>query len=147
MHVDLDTLATALYRDHTIETWLNNAGITVIRPADRTETTRPGRGPLRAVRQTIASVNQTFKAQLDLEQHGGRITTGVTVRILQHVLASAMAAFDVLEREDRFGGSRWRRVGAISTMFDANPGKGDDRYSPCSIHTPRRASRWMVVGP
>ncbi|PWR12537.1 IS982 family transposase, partial [Micromonospora sicca] len=52
---------------------------------------RPGRGLLRAVRQSIESVNQTLKSQLDLEQHGGRTITGVTVRILQRVLALTAA--------------------------------------------------------
>ena len=65
------------YRDRATETWLNEADITVIRPAYRNETPRPGRVLLRAVRQTIESVNQTLKGQLDLEQHGGRTTTGV----------------------------------------------------------------------
>jgi hypothetical protein len=79
------------YRDRNIETWLNDSGITVVRPAYRTEPARPGRGPLRAVRQSIESVNQTFKDQLDLEQHGGRTITGVAVRVLQRVLALAAA--------------------------------------------------------
>ena len=79
------------YRDRAIETWLNEAGITVIRPAYRTEPPRPGQRLLRAVRQTIESVNQTFKGQLDLEQHGGRTSAGVAVRVLQRVLALTAA--------------------------------------------------------
>jgi len=50
------------YRDRDTETWLNDAGITVVRPAYRTEPARPGRSLLRAVRQTIESVNDTSKA-------------------------------------------------------------------------------------
>jgi hypothetical protein len=46
---------------------------------------------LRAVRQSIESVNETFKGQLDLEQHGGCSITGVAVRILQRVLALTAA--------------------------------------------------------
>ena len=53
------------YRDRATETWLNEAGITVVRPAYRNETPRPGRALLRAVRQSIESVNDTFKGQLD----------------------------------------------------------------------------------
>jgi hypothetical protein len=79
------------YRDRRTETWLNDSGITVIRPAYRKEPARPGRGLLRAVRQSIESVNQTFKGQLDLEQHGGRTITGVAVRVLQRVLALTAA--------------------------------------------------------
>jgi hypothetical protein len=60
-------------------------------PRNRTEPPRPGRGLLRAVRQSIESVNDTFKGQLDLEQHGGRTITGVAVRVLQRVLALTTA--------------------------------------------------------
>jgi hypothetical protein len=79
------------YRDRDTETWLNDRGITVVRPAYRGEPDRPGRGLLRAVRQSIESVNDTFKGQLDLEQHGGRTITGVAVRVLQRVLALTAA--------------------------------------------------------
>ena len=79
------------YRDREVETWLGDRGITVVRPAYRGEPQRPGRGLLRAVRQSIESVNETFKSQLDLEQHGGRTMTGVAVRILQRVLALTAA--------------------------------------------------------
>jgi hypothetical protein len=53
------------YRDRDTETWLNDRGITVVRPAYRGEPARPGRGLLRSVRQSIESVNETFKGQLD----------------------------------------------------------------------------------
>jgi len=43
-------------------------------------------GGLRALRQTIESVNQTFKGQLDLERHGGRIPPGVIARVLTRIL-------------------------------------------------------------
>jgi hypothetical protein len=79
------------YRDQATETWLGDRGITVIRPAYRTEPQRPGGGLLRAVRQSIESVNDTFKGQLDLEQHGARTATGVVVRVLQRVLALTAA--------------------------------------------------------
>jgi hypothetical protein len=79
------------YRDRSTETWLNEADITVVRPAYRNETPRRGRTLLRAVRQTIESVNDTLKDQLGLEHHGGRTTAGVTVRILQRVLALTAA--------------------------------------------------------
>ncbi|BCB90196.1 IS982 family transposase [Phytohabitans suffuscus] len=75
------------YRDRSTETWLNEANITVVRPAYRNETPRPGKTLLHAVRQTIESVNDTLKDQLGLEHHGGRTTAGVTIRILQRILA------------------------------------------------------------
>jgi hypothetical protein len=43
------------------------------------------------LRQVIESVNQTFKAQLDLERHGGHTPAGVMVRVLQRILALTAA--------------------------------------------------------
>ena len=79
------------YRRASFETELANAGITLIRPALKSEPARPGRPYLRALRQTIESVNQTFKGQLDLERHGGRTKPGVCARVLQRVLALTAA--------------------------------------------------------
>ena len=88
----LDTAGQTLiadkgYRRASFETELNHAGITLIRPNLKSEKTRPGRRYLRAFRQIIESVNQTFKGQLDLERHGGRTKPGVCVRVLQRILA------------------------------------------------------------
>lgn len=79
------------YRDAAMERLLNERGVTVIRPAYRTEKQRPGRMILHASRQSIESVNQTFKGQLDLEQHGAHTCNGVLVRVLQRVLALTAA--------------------------------------------------------
>ena len=79
------------YRRASFETDLNTAGITLIRPALRSEPDRPGRRYLKAFRQIIESVNQTLKAQLDLERHGGRTRPGVCARILQRILALTTA--------------------------------------------------------
>ena len=79
------------YRDAATERLLNERGVTVIRPAYRTEKQRPGGMLLHALRQSIESVNQTFKAQLDLEQHGAHTCNGVVVRVLQRVLALTAA--------------------------------------------------------
>jgi hypothetical protein len=43
------------------------------------------------LRQTIESVNQTFKGQLDLERHGGRTPLGVIARVLTRILALTAA--------------------------------------------------------
>jgi hypothetical protein len=43
------------------------------------------------LRQTIESINQTFKGQLDLERHGGRTPAGVIIRVLARVLALTAA--------------------------------------------------------
>ncbi len=93
---DLDTAGLTLiadkgYRRASFETELDHAGITLIRPALKSENPRTGRRFLRAFRQTIESVNQTLKAQLDLERHGGRTRPGVCARVLQRVLALTAA--------------------------------------------------------
>ena len=45
----------------------------------------------RRLRQVIESVNDTFKGQPGLEHHGGHTPAGVTVRILQRILALTAA--------------------------------------------------------
>lgn len=103
----LDMLATdpALTRDRpgqtligdknyfgaAFETSLAAHGLDLLRPARKGETERPGARLFKPLRQTIESINQTFKAQLDLERHGGRTHRGVTVRILQRILALTTA--------------------------------------------------------
>jgi hypothetical protein len=60
------------------------------------------------LRQLIESVNQTLKAQLDLERHGGRTPTGVTVRVLQRLLALTAAIW----HNDKTGAPRIRSLTA-----------------------------------
>jgi len=79
------------YRSAAFETELNNAGITLIRPTYSSEKPRPHQRFLRPFRQIIESVNQTLKAQLDLERHGGRTKPGVCARVLQRLLALTAA--------------------------------------------------------
>lgn len=80
------------YRSVNFETELNNRGITLIRPTIKSEKTqRPLAKFLRPFRQIIESVNQTLKAQLDLERHGGRKPAGVCARVLQRLLALTAA--------------------------------------------------------
>ena len=79
------------YRSATFETMLTDAGITLIRPTITGEQPRPYQRFLRTFRQIIESVNQTLKAQLDLERHGGRKPAGVFARILQRILALTAA--------------------------------------------------------
>ena len=79
------------YRSASFEAELNAHGITLIRPALKTEPARTGQRFLKPFRQIIESVNQTLKAQLDLERHGGRKPAGVCARILQRLLALTAA--------------------------------------------------------
>jgi hypothetical protein len=66
-------------------------GLDLLRPARKGEAERPGARLFKPLRQTIESINQTFKGQLDLERHGGRTHAGVLVRVLQRILALTAA--------------------------------------------------------
>lgn len=57
---------------------------------DRSEPERPGAPLFKPLRQVIESVNETFKGQLNLEQHRGR-TGGVIARVMQRILALTAA--------------------------------------------------------
>jgi hypothetical protein len=79
------------YYGRDFETAMAGAGITLLRPARKGEPPRPGSQFFKPLRQVIESVNDTFKGQLDLEQHGGRTPAGVMARVLQRVLALTAA--------------------------------------------------------
>jgi hypothetical protein len=79
------------YRDAEAEAVLAARGVVVLRPAYKREAPRPAASLFKAVRQCIESVNDTLKGQLDLERHGGRTIEGVTVRVLQRLLALTAA--------------------------------------------------------
>ena len=79
------------YRSRVFEARLANEGITLIRPMMKGEKPRPLQRFLHPFRQIIESVNQTLKAQLDLERHGGRKPQGVAARVLQRILALTTA--------------------------------------------------------
>ena len=65
--------------------------MTLLRPARKGERPRPGNRFFRPLRQTIESIFDTAKGQLDLEAHGGHTITGVAVRVYQRLLALAAA--------------------------------------------------------
>ena len=77
----------------------------LIRPSLKSEPARPGQRFLRPFRQIIESINQTLKAQLDLERHGGRKPAGVCARILQRLLALTAAIWNN-ETSNRTGPTR-----------------------------------------
>ena len=79
------------YRSTEFETMLNNNGATLIRPTLGKERPRPGQQFLKPFRQIIESINQTLKAQLDLERHAARTFAGITARVLQRLLALTAA--------------------------------------------------------
>jgi hypothetical protein len=79
------------YYGRDFEAALAAAGLTLLRPARKGEPDPAGHRYFRPLRQVIESVNDTLKGQLDLEQHGGRTVDGVTIRILQRILALTAA--------------------------------------------------------
>ena len=79
------------YFGAAFEATMAGAGIKLLRPARKGEPARAGAQFFKPLRQIIESVNDTFKGQLDLEQHGGHAPGGVIVRVLQRILALTAA--------------------------------------------------------
>jgi len=79
------------YYGRDFEAAIAGARIRLLRPARKGEPPRAGSQYFKPLRQVIESVNDTFKGQLDLEQHGGHTPAGVIVRVLQRILALTAA--------------------------------------------------------
>jgi hypothetical protein len=79
------------YYGRDFEAALAAASLALLRPARQGEPDRAGARYLKPLRQVIESVNDTLKGQLDLERHGGHTPAGVTVRVLQRILALTAA--------------------------------------------------------
>lgn len=70
---------------------LAGIGLDLLRPARKGESERSGSRYFKPLRQTIESINDTFKGQLDIERHGGRSRAGVIARVMQRILALTTA--------------------------------------------------------
>ncbi|MGR8006973.1 IS982 family transposase [Streptomyces hypolithicus] len=79
------------YFGRDFEHQLAEQDIRLLRPARKSEPERPGAPLFKPLRQVIESVNETFKGQLDLEQHRGRTPGGVIARVMQRILALTAA--------------------------------------------------------
>jgi hypothetical protein len=79
------------YYGREFEHDLTERHLKLLRPARKGEPERAGAHLFKPLRQTIESINQTLKGQLDLERHGGRSPAGVTVRVLSRILALTTA--------------------------------------------------------
>ncbi|MFI9611596.1 IS982 family transposase [Streptomyces sp. NPDC052023] len=79
------------YFGQNFERELAEQDIRLLRPARKGEPERPGAPLLKPLRQVIEPVNETFKGQLDLEQHRGRTPVGVVARVMQRILALTAA--------------------------------------------------------
>ncbi|WP_219108440.1 transposase [Actinomyces sp. 594] len=84
---DQTLMADKGYRSRQLEADLEDAGLTLLRPAARNEPPRPAAALPRPLRQRIESVFDTLKDQLGPERHGARTTSGVTARVAQRILA------------------------------------------------------------
>jgi hypothetical protein len=84
-------IADKNYFGREFEANIADRGIQLLRRARKGETERPGGRFFKPLRQTVESIFDTLKGQLDLEQHGGRTPAGVLVRVLQRLLAMTTA--------------------------------------------------------
>lgn len=84
-------IADKNYYGRLFEQHLADAGITLLRKVRAGEKPRSGERFFKPLRQVIESINETFKAQLDLERHGGHTIGGVYARIAQRILALTAA--------------------------------------------------------
>ena len=84
-------LADKAYYGTQFEAELSQRGVQLLRKARKGEPQRAGGQSFKPLRQTIESIFDTLKGQLDLERHGGRTPTGVTVRVLQRLWALTAA--------------------------------------------------------
>ncbi len=84
-------IADKNYYGRDFETTLAATGTRLLRPARKGEPDRPDARFFKPLRQTIESINDTFKGQLDLERHGGHTPAGVIVRVWQRILALTAA--------------------------------------------------------
>ena len=69
----------------------NGGELTLLRPTRKGEKPRPGTEFFKPLRQIIESANDTLNGQLDLEAHGRRTIAGITIRVMQRILALAAA--------------------------------------------------------
>ena len=84
-------LADKNYFGADFEASIADAGIQLLRRARKGEPERAGGRFFKPLRQSVESIFDTLKGQLDLEQHGGRTPQGVIVRVLQRMLAMTTA--------------------------------------------------------
>jgi hypothetical protein len=79
------------YFGRDFEKAIADSDLALLRPVRKGEAPRAGKQLFKPLRQVIESVNQTLKAQLDLEGHGGRTEEGILARILYRLLALTAA--------------------------------------------------------
>lgn len=81
------------YYGRDFEWTLDASGIQLLRPAHLGEELRAGATFYKPLSQIIVSVNESLKARLDLERHGGRVPSGVAAQVVQRLLALTIAVW------------------------------------------------------
>jgi len=76
-------IADKNYYGRAFEAVLADAGLTLFRRPRKGEPDRAGARLFKPLRQTLESIFDTLKGQLDLEHHGGLTAAGGLVRVLQ----------------------------------------------------------------
>ena len=84
-------IADKHYYGRDFEADLHAAGLRLLRPARKGEPEPADQRFFKPLRQTIESIFDTGKGQLDLERHGGHTPAGVLIRVLQRLLALTAA--------------------------------------------------------
>jgi len=84
-------IADKHYYGRDFENTLADADLHLLRPARRREPERADQRFFKPLRQTIESIFDTAKGQLDLEHHGAHTPAGVVIRVLQRLLALTAA--------------------------------------------------------
>ena len=79
------------YFGRDFEREIADSDLALLRPVRKGEAPKAGKQLFKPLRQVVESVNQTLKAQLDLEGHGGRTEEGILTRILYRLLALTAA--------------------------------------------------------
>jgi hypothetical protein len=87
LHLGQTLIGDKNYFGADFQTQLAQTRAVLLRPGRKGEPD-PAAPPLfKPLRQTIESINQTLKGQLDLERHGRHTCNGVAIRVLQRILA------------------------------------------------------------
>jgi hypothetical protein len=82
---------------------LAGAGLRLLRPARTGEPERDDQRFFKPLRQTIESIFETGKGQLDLERHGSHTPTGVLVRIRIRIRQRLLALTAAIWHNDKLG--------------------------------------------
>ena len=80
-------IANKGYNGAAFDADLNQIGIDLLRPTRKDEAPHARERFLKPSRQCVESIFDTFKSQLNREQHGGRTVAGVCARVGQLILA------------------------------------------------------------